>query len=46
MGAEGVSLGVAAGWDWWMRAGRVEDWRGVPKVQPSHCSPFPLGVPQ
>ena len=27
-------------------AGRVEDWRGVPKVQPSCCSPFPLGVPQ
>ena len=26
-------------------AGRVEDWRGVPKVQPSRCSPFPLGVP-
>jgi hypothetical protein len=26
--------------------GWVEDWRGVPKVQPSRCSPFPLGVPQ
>jgi hypothetical protein len=26
--------------------GRVEDWRGVPKVRPSCCSPFPLGVPQ
>ena len=28
------------------RLGRVEDWRGVPKVRPSCCSPFPLGVPQ
>jgi hypothetical protein len=27
-------------------AGRVEDWRGIPKVQPSRFSPFPLGVPQ
>src|ERR1019366_8627531 len=27
-------------------AGRVEDWRGAPKVQPSWCSLFPLGVPQ
>jgi hypothetical protein len=27
-------------------AGRVEDWRGVPKVWPICCSPFPLGVPQ
>ena len=26
--------------------GRVEDWRGIPKVEPSRCSPFPLGVPQ
>jgi hypothetical protein len=26
--------------------GRVEDWRGIPKVQPSCFSPFPLGVPQ
>jgi hypothetical protein len=26
--------------------GRVEGRRGVPQVQPSHCSPFPLGVPQ
>src|ERR1017187_9013518 len=25
--------------------GRVEDWRGIPKVQPSRFSPFPLGVP-
>jgi hypothetical protein len=25
--------------------GRVEDWRGVPKVRPICCSPFPLGVP-
>src|SRR5271166_2086613 len=29
-----------------MLAGRVEDWRGIPKVEPSRCSPFPLGVPQ
>jgi type I restriction enzyme M protein len=28
------------------RFGRVEDWRGIPKVWPSRCSPFPLGVPQ
>jgi hypothetical protein len=28
-----------------MLAGRVEDWRGVPKVRPICCSPFPLGVP-
>jgi hypothetical protein len=27
-------------------AGRVEDWRGIPKVEPSRCSPFPPGVPQ
>jgi hypothetical protein len=27
-------------------AGRGEDWRGIPKVEPSRCSPFPLGVPQ
>ena len=26
--------------------GRVEDWRGIPKVRPICCSPFPLGVPQ
>jgi hypothetical protein len=26
--------------------GRVEDWRGMPKVEPSCFSPFPLGVPQ
>ena len=25
--------------------GRVEDWRGIPKVEPSRFSPFPLGVP-
>src|ERR1019366_10574976 len=25
---------------------RVEDWRPAPQVQPSCCSPFPLGVPQ
>ena len=25
---------------------RVEDWRPAPEVQPSCCSPFPLGVPQ
>ena len=36
---------------WWdMRSreydGRVGDWRDIPKVQPSCCSPFPLGVPQ
>ena len=24
-----------------MLAGRVEDWRGIPKVEPSRCSPFP-----
>jgi hypothetical protein len=28
-----------------VRIGRVEDWRGVPKVKPICCSPFPLGVP-
>jgi hypothetical protein len=28
------------------KGGRVEDWRGVPKVKPSCFSPFPLGVPQ
>src|ERR1035438_8014978 len=27
-------------------AGRVEDWRGIPKGQPSRFAPFPLGVPQ
>ena len=26
-------------------AGRVEDWRGIPKAKPSRFSPFPLGVP-
>ena len=26
--------------------GRVGDWRDIPKVHPSCCSPFPLGVPQ
>jgi len=29
-----------------MQRGRVEDWRGIPKVKPICCSPFPLGVPQ
>jgi hypothetical protein len=27
-------------------AGRVEDWRGIPKAEPIRFSPFPLGVPQ
>jgi hypothetical protein len=26
-------------------SGRVEDWRGLPKVKPICSSPFPLGVP-
>jgi hypothetical protein len=26
--------------------GRVEDWRGIPKVRPSLLLPFPYGVPQ
>ena len=29
-----------------IKAGRVEDWRGIPKVRPSLFLPFPYGVPQ
>jgi hypothetical protein len=29
-----------------VKVGRVGDWRDIPKVHPSCCSPFPLGVPQ
>jgi hypothetical protein len=29
-----------------LKTGRVEDWRGIPKVRPSVFLPFPEGVPQ
>jgi hypothetical protein len=35
----------ASQWNRWTLAGRVEDWRGIPKAWPSRFSPFPLGMP-